>query len=113
MSSRIWLALAALAAPLASAQQPAPPTPTFAAPNLTEGGVRAMAANCAICHGTLGRPAAGSSLAPLAGRPAQTIADALRAFKEGKREATVMHQIAKGYGDAEIDALAGYFARQR
>jgi len=36
----------------------------------------------------------------------------MRAFKEGKREATVMHQIAKGYSDPEIEALAAYFARQ-
>jgi cytochrome c553 len=30
----------------------------------------------------------------------------------GTTVATVMHQIAKGYGDAEIDALAQYFARR-
>jgi sulfide dehydrogenase cytochrome subunit len=36
----------------------------------------------------------------------------MRAFKEGKREATLMHQIAKGYSDAEIAAIAAYFARQ-
>ncbi len=114
MSPRTWLACAAAAAAtLASAQQPAPPAPAFVAPNLTESGVRAMAANCAICHGTLGRPAQGSALPALAGRPAPALAEALRAFKDGKREATVMQQIAKGYSDAEIEALAGYFARQQ
>ena len=38
--------------------------------------------------------------------------EAMKEFKEGKREATVMHQIAKGYGEAEIAALAAYFAGQ-
>ena len=93
-----------------SAQQPAPPAPSFAVPNLTDAGARSMAANCAPCHGTGGRPAAGSSGAALAGR--SDIAESMRAFREGKREATVMHQIAKGYSDTEIAALAAYFAKQ-
>ena len=37
----------------------------------------------------------------------------MRAFRDGKRPATVMHQLAKGYSDAQIDALAGYFAAQK
>ena len=37
----------------------------------------------------------------------------MQAFKRGKRPATVMHQIAKGYSDAQIDALAAYFAAQQ
>jgi sulfide dehydrogenase cytochrome subunit len=105
--------LAGLAAACAAlAQQPAPAPPAFAAPNLTPKGVRATADACAICHGTQGRAAAGSSLAPLAGRPAQSTMDSMKAFRDGKREATVMHQIAKGFGDAEIAALAAYFAAQ-
>jgi sulfide dehydrogenase cytochrome subunit len=104
--------LAAAAASLASAQQPAPPAPSFAAPNLTEKGVRSMAANCAMCHGTDGRTAAGSSVAPLAGRPAKEIVDAMGAFKGGTRQATIMHQIAKGYSDAEIAAMATHFSKQ-
>jgi len=35
----------------------------------------------------------------------------LTQFKEGKRAATLMHQIAKGYTDAEIAAMADYFSR--
>ena len=104
--------LAAAVAAIASAQQPAPPPPSFAAPNLTDKGVRSMAATCAACHGTQGRAASGSSVAGLAGRPAESIVDAMKAFKDGKREATVMHQIAKAYSDAEINALAAYFAGQ-
>ena len=61
--------LAATLAGAAFAQQPAPPAPAFAAPNLTAKGVRSMAAACAMCHGTGGMPAAGSTVAPLAGVP--------------------------------------------
>jgi sulfide dehydrogenase cytochrome subunit len=105
-------ALAAAAATFASAQQPAPPPPSFAAPNLTEKGARALAMNCAMCHGTDGRTVEGSSVAPLGGRPAAEIAAQMKAFKEGTRQATIMHQIAKGYSDAEIAAMADYFAKQ-
>jgi sulfide dehydrogenase cytochrome subunit len=104
------LAVAQVLSPIALAQQPAPPAPSFAAPNLTESGVRSMAATCTPCHGTGGRPAPGSSVAGLAGR--NDLADVMKAFKEGKREATIMHQIAKGFSDAEIAALAAHFARQ-
>jgi cytochrome subunit of sulfide dehydrogenase len=110
-------AIAALAAGCAvagaQAQQPAAPPPSFASSNLTPNGVRDMAANCAACHGTDGRAAQGSSVAGLAGRPAEDIAATMKAFRDGKREATVMHQIAKGFSDAEIAALAAYFSQSR
>lgn len=73
---------------------------------------RQWAANCAACHGTDGRAAAGASVASLAGTPAATLVEQLKAFKDGKRPATVMHQIAKGLSDAQIQAMADYFAAQ-
>ena len=109
------LALIAIAAgftAVAPAQEHAPTAPAFAPPNLTPRGVASMAAGCAICHGSHGNPAPGSIVARLAGSPAQATSDALKAFRDGRREATVMHQIAKGFNDAEIAALAEYFARQ-
>jgi cytochrome c553 len=33
-------------------------------------------------------------------------------FKAGKRPATIMHQIAKGYSDEQIGALAAYLSEQ-
>ena len=110
------LAMAAVACAFAAAalaQQPAPPAPAFAAPNLTAQGVAAMAANCAMCHGTRGIPVPGSSLPRIAGRSAESTVEAMKAFRDGKREATVMHQIAKGFTDGEIAAIAAYFASQR
>jgi cytochrome c553 len=99
------------AAGLAGAQTPAP-APSFAAPNTSEKGVRDLAATCAACHGTNGRVAPNSTLNGLAGKPRSDLSNALRQFREGKRSATVMHQIAKGYSEAELDALADYFSKQ-
>ena len=90
------------------AQQPAP---AFAAPNLTEKGVRSMAASCAACHGTNGRAAPGSTVAGLAGRSRDDLVQVMAQFKAGQRPATVMHQIAKGYTEAEIAAMAEYFSK--
>ena len=49
---------------------------------------------------------------PLRSLPRDTLARELRAFREGKREGTVMPQIARGYSDAEIDGLAQWFAQR-
>jgi cytochrome subunit of sulfide dehydrogenase len=73
---------------------------------------RNTAAACAICHGTDGR-AVTKDVVPLAGLPREHIASQMRAFRDGQRPATVMHQIAKGYTDQQIDAMAGWFASQK
>jgi len=73
---------------------------------------RNLAAGCAICHGTQGKPAPGAPLVPLAGLPREHIVSQMRAFRDGQRPATVMHQIAKGYSDAQIEAMAAWFAAQ-
>jgi cytochrome subunit of sulfide dehydrogenase len=75
---------------------------------------RNLAASCAICHGTEGRGGAkDSALIPLAGLPRDHIAAQMRAFRDGKRPATVMQQIAKGYTDPQIEAIAAWFAAQK
>jgi cytochrome c553 len=102
----------AATAPLAAAPATPPPAPAFAAPNLTPKGVRSMAATCAACHGTNG-VSVGGALAGLAGLNKDYFVLQMKNFKEGKRDATLMHQIAKGYSDAEINAMADYFAAQK
>ena len=69
-----------------------------------------LAANCANCHGTAGRST--GRMPRLAGVPAATTAQAMRDFRDGKRSATLMQQLAKGYSDEQIDAIAKYFAAQ-
>ncbi|HUP97473.1 MAG TPA: c-type cytochrome [Usitatibacter sp.] len=105
--------VAAAGASAALAQQPAPPPPSFAPPNLTQRGVAGLAAACAACHGTQGRASEGSAVPGLAGRPSAEVVAAMGEFRAGTRPATIMHQIAKGYSDAEVAAIAEYFARQR
>jgi sulfide dehydrogenase cytochrome subunit len=73
----------------------------------------ALAATCANCHGTLGRAVDGAAVPGLAGMPAVYMVEQLKAFKAGTRPATVMHQLAKGYSDAQVDQLAAYFAAQK
>jgi sulfide dehydrogenase cytochrome subunit len=72
---------------------------------------RGLAATCAACHGTDGRSAA-PELVALAGLRREHIASQMRAFRDGTRPATVMHQIAKGYSDQQIDLMADYFSRR-
>ena len=108
----ILAGLALLAAAAAHAQQPAPPAPNFAAPNLSPKGVQSMAAACSMCHGTQGKPVANSPVATLAGRSRDEIVQSMAQFKSGAKPATIMHQISRGYSDAEVAALADYFARQ-
>ena len=74
---------------------------------------RALAATCANCHGTDGRAVAGSGSARLAGQSSGFIIEQLQAFRSGSRPATVMHQLSKGYSDAQIRDLAAYFSAQR
>lgn len=104
------VAAATLASGIAVAQQPAPPA--FAPSNLSASGVRDLAANCAACHGTRGKPAAGSTLTGLAGKPRDELLMAMTQFKQGRKPATLMHQLSKGYTDEELAALADYFSKQ-
>ena len=73
---------------------------------------RNLTAGCAICHGTGGH-AMTKDVTTLAGIPQDHLAKQMRDFRDGKRPATVMHQIAKGYTDAQIDAMAAWFASQK
>jgi len=70
---------------------------------------RNLAATCANCHGTDGRSVGGNT--SLAGRPAAEMIKAMQDFKAGTRPATIMHQLAKGYTDAQIQAIAQYFSQ--
>jgi cytochrome subunit of sulfide dehydrogenase len=70
-----------------------------------------LAATCTGCHGTNGA-GTGDALPSLAGQPKDALLTSLKAFKSGSRPATVMTQLAKGYDDEQLEAIAGFFAVQ-
>ncbi|HEU5297158.1 MAG TPA: c-type cytochrome [Burkholderiaceae bacterium] len=72
---------------------------------------RNLAATCANCHGTNGQ-VRGDVVKPLAGVPADKIVAAFNDFKSGALPATIMHQIARGFTDDQVKAIAAYFAAQ-
>ena len=74
---------------------------------------RALAATCANCHGTQGAAVPNAAVPGLAGMPASYLIEQMKAFKAGTRPATVMHQLSKGYSDAQIEAIAAYYAAQK
>ncbi len=73
---------------------------------------RVLGAACAACHGTDGQPQPADDALPLAGMNAQVFELRMLAFRSGQAPATVMHQIAKGYTEAQIQAMAVFFAAQ-
>ena len=74
---------------------------------------RNLAATCANCHGTNGNAVKGAGLDSLAGVPKDKTLQKLADFKSGDKPASIMHQIAKGYTDAQLDLIATYFAAQK
>jgi cytochrome subunit of sulfide dehydrogenase len=69
------------------------------------------AASCSGCH-----PASKSvatAVPRLHTSDAAQIATAMRDFRSGRRPATVMDRIAKGFTDEEIDAISAWYAAQK
>ena len=69
------------------------------------------ASSCSGCH-----PATAGVATPvprLAGRDAAQITTAMTEFRTGKRPATVMDRIAKGFTDDETKAIAAFLAAQK
>ena len=71
-----------------------------------------LAASCFSCHGAAGVSAT-TALPPLAGQSKDALLTSLRAYKAGTRPATIMHQLAKGYTDEQLELIAGYYAAQK
>ena len=86
--------LAGLASLAAAAQEPAPPK---------------KASACVPCHGVKGLSQAPD--APnLAGQPAIYLVAQLRAFRDRSRRHETMNVMAATLSDADIEALAAWFA---
>jgi cytochrome subunit of sulfide dehydrogenase len=68
----------------------------------------ALASACGACHGPDGRSQ--GAIPSINHLPAEDFTFALKAFRADGRQGTVMNRIAKGLDDAEISAMAAYFA---
>lgn len=67
-----------------------------------------LSISCAGCHGPKGQSP--GAIPSLYGKSKSFIVSALKEFRAGEREATVMDRHAKAYTDAEIELIAEYFA---
>ena len=83
---------------------------TTAAAQTVDFQARAWAASCAACHGTDGK-ASNPAIPSIAGQDKSVLLQKLAAFKNGSLPATVMHQHAKGYTDAELARIAAHLAQ--
>lgn len=72
---------------------------------------RNLAATCANCHGTGG--VSQGEVESLAGKPKDDLVRKMQDFKAGRKPATVMHQLSKGYTDEQIELVSGWFAAQK
>jgi cytochrome c553 len=64
------------------------------------------ASSCLGCHGR-----EGAAIPSLRGRDAAEVVAAMRAFREGTRPATLMDRLAKGFSEAETQAIAAWIVR--
>jgi cytochrome subunit of sulfide dehydrogenase len=109
--ARQWRAIFIVGMALSGAQALAQTPPAQPAADTRPQDARVLTANCANCHGTNGNNA--GNFFRLAGQPKDYIVTQMQAFKAGTRQATIMHQLAKGYTDEQIILMAEYFARQK
>ena len=103
MKRTLGLVAATLALLCGTAQAQAPT-------NTVDVQTRAWAASCAACHGTGGK--SNSAIPSINGQDKQVLLTKLLAYKRDQLPATVMHQHAKGYSDAELERMADHFSRQ-
>jgi sulfide dehydrogenase cytochrome subunit len=71
----------------------------------------AGASSCSGCHAA--NAGVDTAVPRLAGRAVAEIVAQMQAFKAGQRPATVMDRIAKGLTDAEVAAIAAWYAQQK
>jgi sulfide dehydrogenase cytochrome subunit len=74
-------------------------------------GAEALANTCAGCHGTDGT-SLGPSTPTIASLSVEYFVMSMKDYKSGKRPATVMDRIAKGYSDEQIEVMAKYFQQK-
>jgi sulfide dehydrogenase cytochrome subunit len=70
-----------------------------------------LADTCAGCHGPDGKSP--GRIPSIKGLSSDAIASAMRRYKDGTRQSTIMGRIARGYSNEEIKAMSDYLAGKR
>lgn len=71
-----------------------------------------LAYTCVGCHGQNGN-SEGPAIPSIAGMSKNYFTDNMTSYRDGSRPSTIMTRIAKAYTDADIAAMADYFAKQK
>lgn len=95
-------------------------SPVYVAPSVAQSSraepdwqARDWAMACMSCHNASAPVSAGkATLSALDGRPSAELMSSLRAMRDGKRPATLMPQLLRGYREDELQRIAAYFAAQ-
>jgi cytochrome subunit of sulfide dehydrogenase len=106
----IGLSASAQTTPAAPSPAPAAAAPAIA-PVPTTTNAAYLSANCANCHGSKGQAVGG--MPSLAGQSRDYLIKQMQDFRDGKRPASIMHQLAKGYTDEQIALMADFFSKQK
>jgi sulfide dehydrogenase cytochrome subunit len=69
------------------------------------------ASSCSGCHAA--SAGVDTPVPPLNGRNAADIVTQMEAFRSGQKAATVMDRLAKGFSEAEVQAIAAWYAAQK
>jgi cytochrome c553 len=67
---------------------------------------------CITCHGASARAAQEGGMPVLAGQDEDWLVRQLQDFAQGKRPATLMHQLSKGYSEDQIRRIARWLSAQ-
>lgn len=73
---------------------------------------RSLAATCANCHGTDGKGVPEGGMPLINNLSSQQLLDAMKAYKSGAREGTIMPQLAKGYSDEQLQIIANQLGKK-
>jgi cytochrome c553 len=73
---------------------------------------RGLAATCANCHGTDGKGVENANMPVINHLNSEQILTQLKAFKSGERQGTIMHQLAKGYTDEQMQSIANFLGKK-
>jgi cytochrome c553 len=73
---------------------------------------QSLAATCANCHGTNGVGVPNAGMPQINHLSPDAMLTQLKAFKSGARTGTIMHQLAKGYTDEQLQTIANVLGKK-